>query len=66
MLKTGSFMALVVGESQARASTTDELILVALDKGFTLELRKERNIKISRRRLMAKVKCEDILIFAKK
>ncbi|AUA31672.1 Modification methylase DpnIIB [compost metagenome] len=66
VLKTGSFMALVVGESQARASTTDELILVALDKGFTLELRKERNIKISRRRLMAKVKCEDILIFAKK
>lgn len=66
VLKTGSFMALVVGESQARASTTDELILLALDKGFTLELRKERNIKISRRRLMAKVKCEDILIFAKK
>lgn len=66
ILKTGSFMALVVGESQARASTTDELILAAQQRGFILELRKERNIKISRRRLMAKVKCEDILIFAKR
>lgn len=65
ILKEGSSMALVVGESQARASTTDELIFSAINQGFTLALRKERNIKISRRRLMAKVKCEDILIFTK-
>lgn len=65
ILKKGSSMALVVGESQARASTTDELIFAAEGQGFTLALRKERNIKISRRRLMAKVKCEDILIFVK-
>lgn len=65
ILKTGSSMALVVGESQARASTTDELIYAAKGQGFTLALRKERNIKLSRRRLMAKVKCEDILIFIK-
>lgn len=65
VLKTGGFMALVVGESQARRSTTDELIDSALDEGFTLHLRKERNIKINRRRLMAKVQCEDILIFSK-
>jgi DNA modification methylase len=65
VLKTGSYMALVVGESQARTSTTDELITTALNAGFTLNLRKERNIKINRRRLMAKVKCEDILIFMK-
>lgn len=65
VLKAGSYMALVVGESQARASTTDDLISAALEKGFTLELRQERNIKMSRRRLMAKVKCEDILIFMK-
>lgn len=65
VLKAGSYMALVVGESQARASTTDDLIATALNTGFTLDLRKERNIKINRRRLMAKVKCEDILIFMK-
>jgi DNA modification methylase len=65
VLKSGGFMALVVGESKARTSTTDELIALAVNEGFTLDLRKERNIKISRRRLMAKVQCEDILIFAK-
>ncbi|MDY0834335.1 DNA methyltransferase [Pseudomonas sp. SED1] len=65
ILKKGSSMALVVGESQARASTTEDLITTAIQRGFSLALRKERNIKISRRRLMAKVKCEDILIFVK-
>jgi DNA modification methylase len=65
VLKTGGFIALVVGESKARTSTTDELIKLAENEGFTLHLRKERNIKMSRRRLMAKVQCEDILIFAK-
>jgi hypothetical protein len=58
-------MALVVGESAARASTTTELISAAESKGFKLSLRKERDIKSSRRRLMASVKCEDILIFEK-
>ena len=65
VLKTGAFMALVVGESKARASTTDELIILAQNQGFKLHLRKQRDIKMSRRRLMAKVQCEDILIFAK-
>lgn len=65
VLKPNSSMALVVGESQARESTTDELIAAALHQGFSLELKEERSIKINRRRLMAKVKSEDILIFAK-
>lgn len=65
VLKTGCSMALVVGESGARASTTNELIVAAESKGFNLSLRKERDIKSSRRRLMASVKCEDILIFNK-
>ncbi|MEE4957289.1 DNA methyltransferase [Pseudomonas alliivorans] len=65
VLKVGSSMALVVGESGARASTTNELILAAESKGFILSLRRERDIKSSRRRLMASVKCEDILIFIK-
>jgi DNA modification methylase len=64
-LKTDCSMALVVGESGARASTTTELILAAESNGFKLSLRKERDIKSSRRRLMASVKCEDILIFKK-
>ncbi|WP_170942655.1 DNA methyltransferase [Pseudomonas lundensis] len=66
VLKKGSSMALVVGESGARASTTNELILAAEAEGFHLSLRRERDIKSSRRRLMASVKCEDILIFIKK
>ncbi|WP_277989733.1 DNA methyltransferase [Pseudomonas putida] len=64
-LKTNCCMALVVGESGSRASTTSELIAAAESKGFELSLRKERDIKSSRRRLMASVKCEDILIFKK-
>lgn len=65
VLKEDGFMALVVGESKARTSTTDELVSLALNQGFTLHLSKERNIKMSRRRLMAKVQHEDILVFAK-
>ncbi|MFJ4589638.1 DNA methyltransferase [Pseudomonas moraviensis] len=64
-LKKDCSMALVVGESAARASTTTELISAAESTGFKLSLRKERDIKSSRRRLMASVKCEDILIFEK-
>lgn len=65
VLKDNGYMALVVGESQARQATTDMLIESALDEGFLLSCRAERDIKQSRRRLMAKVKGEDILILQK-
>lgn len=62
VLKNNSYMALVVGESQAREATTEVLIESAREAGFVLSCRAERDIKQSRRRLMAKVKGEDILI----
>lgn len=65
ILRSGRYMALVVGESKARTSTTDYLIQMALDSGFEMVSRLERNIKLSRRRLMAKVSNEDVLVFRK-
>ncbi|HCT8840439.1 hypothetical protein IPC744_22130 [Pseudomonas aeruginosa] len=62
VLKNNGYMALVVGESQAREATTEILIDSAIEEGFSLSCRAERDIKQSRRRLMAKVKGEDILI----
>ncbi|MFF6485206.1 hypothetical protein ACET38_01535 [Pseudomonas aeruginosa] len=56
-------MALVVGESKSRQSTTELLIDCAERSGIELVYRGDRHIKNSRRRLMAKVKGEDILIF---
>ncbi|WP_404344233.1 DNA methyltransferase [Vreelandella venusta] len=65
VLKDGAHMALVVGESKARAATTDLLIKSAKINGFELKLKEGRDIKPSRRRLMAKVQGESILIFQK-
>lgn len=65
VLRSGRYMALVVGESKARTSTTNFLIQMALDSGFELVSRLERDIKLSRRRLMAKVSNEDVLVFRK-
>ncbi|NVK56825.1 MAG: hypothetical protein HWE26_14565 [Alteromonadaceae bacterium] len=66
ILKVNAHMALIVGESSSRAGTTDNIIDIAEDVGFSLELRKQRGIRSTRRRLMAKVKGEDVLIFSKK
>ncbi|WP_179957578.1 DNA methyltransferase [Exilibacterium tricleocarpae] len=63
VLRPGGHIALVVGESKAREATTEALVESALLAGFELILRKERDIKSTRRRLMAKVKGEDVLIF---
>lgn len=65
VLRPERYMALVVGESKARTSTTDFLIQIALDSGFEMVSRLERDIKLSRRRLMAKVSNEDVLVFRK-
>ncbi|SDZ64586.1 DNA methylase [Variovorax sp. YR266] len=64
VLKNGSAMTLVVGESPSRAGTIEELIASASAKGFVLKSRRGRDIRSNRRRLMAKVKGEDILVFS--
>lgn len=61
--KNNSHIALVVGESKSRQGTTELLIDCAKANNIDLVYRGDRNIKNSRRRLMAKVKGEDILIF---
>lgn len=66
VLKKNGKLALIVGESSSREETTDTLITTAEKIGFTLEFRKEREIVNSKRRLMAKVKSEDILVFVKR
>jgi hypothetical protein len=64
-LKSGASMTLVVGESPSRAGTIEELIASATLAGFSLEFRRGRDIKANRRRLMAKVKGEDVLVFSR-
>ncbi len=56
-------LALVIGESKSRQATTEKVIQCASEAGFNLIYRKVRDIKDTRRRLMAKVKGEYILIF---
>lgn len=64
ILRGDGHLALVVGESASRQRTTEQLIALASDAGFHLKMRKERDILSHRRRLMAKVANEDILIFS--
>lgn len=65
VLKPGAAMSLVVGESQSRSSTTEELVSLATQANFKLRTRLGRNIRPNRRRLMAKVKGEELLFFSK-
>lgn len=62
VLKTSGHLALVVGESKARAPTLETLIRAAQDSGLAVVYQSTRNIKETRRRLMAKVRGEDIVI----
>ena len=64
VIRDDGHLALVVGESASRERTTDQLLMLGSDAGFHLKMRKERDILTHRRRLMAKVANEDILIFS--
>lgn len=64
ILRDDGHLALVVGESASRQRTTEQLLALAGDAGLSLKMRKERDILSHRRRLMAKVANEDILIFS--
>jgi hypothetical protein len=66
VLKPGSCVALVVGESKSRKETTDDLIECASTNDLCMIFRKQRDIRINKRRLMAKVQGEDVLVFQKK
>lgn len=63
VLKPNSFLALVLGESVARAPTMQSLIRAAKNASLTCVYQSSRDIKQTRRRLMANVKGEDIVIF---
>ncbi|HFE7652125.1 DNA methyltransferase [Acinetobacter baumannii] len=66
LIKPSGYMCLVIGESSSRTGTIDKLIEIAILRGFVLVAQTNRNIKSNRRRLMAKVRTEDILFFSKK
>lgn len=63
ILKDNSAMTMVIGESQSRSRTIEELVALAPSSGLVLDSRHGRDIRANRRRLMAKVKGEEILIF---
>jgi SAM-dependent methyltransferase len=63
VLKPAAPLTMVVGESAARDQTIDLMVELAEANGLSLESRHGREIKQSRRRLMAKVKGEEILVF---
>lgn len=65
-VKEDGFLALVVGESKARESTMSSLLVCADHAGFDLRFSSNRDIKVTRRRLMAKVKNEHVLVFSRK
>lgn len=62
-LKRRGYIALVVGESPSRQGTIEDLIEIANEMGLLLQSRRGRDIRSNRRRLMAKVRGEDVLIF---
>ena len=63
VLRPDASLTLVVGESSSRASTIDDMVSLASTAGLALNARLGRDIKATRRRLMAKVKGEEILVF---
>lgn len=63
VLKPNGHIAILLGESDARERTADLLELAATSSGLVKTFATVRSIKKTRRRLMAKVKTERLLIF---
>ena len=63
VLKKNSYLALVLGESNARTPTLESLILAAQNACLTCVYQSTRDIRPTRRRLLAKVRGEDIVVF---
>lgn len=66
LMKPNGIVSLVIGESPSREGTIECLIELAIKNCFQLETRVGRSIRTNRRRLMARVKDEEILFFCKK
>ena len=65
VLKPEAALAIVLGHSHARSSTADAIEGAAAEAGFRNYWSQDRNIKKTRRRLMAKVPSEQIIVFKK-
>ncbi len=65
VLKHGSYYVLIVGDSKTRTETISPLEEYILKSGFEKSFDFQRQIKESRRRLMAKVSNEQIKIYRK-
>lgn len=63
ILKADGYLAIVLGDSAARESTRDVIAAAALQAGFRLHFDRSRQIKTTRRRLMARVGGETISVF---
>ena len=65
VLQSSGKVVLVIGESSSRRKTIDDFISMSQSYSFQLAFRSEREIRKTRRRLMAKVEDESILVFEK-
>ncbi len=63
VLKSGARLCLVFGQSRAREKTLDVLHQYAVQAGFQELFRGSREIRETRRRLMAKVPSEEIIVY---
>lgn len=66
VLKRRGYLVLIIGDSKARKETISHIDESALKVGFSIEFEFQREIRESRRRLMAKVQNEQIKIYRKK
>lgn len=66
LLKIGSYFVLIMGDSNSRNATMDLIDQYTLEAGFVKEYNFQRQIRESKRRLMAKVKDEQIRVYVKK
>ena len=63
ILRPTGHVVLLLGESKARGATASALETAAIGCGFTKVFMRERAIKRTRRRLMAKVSSESLIVF---
>ncbi|MFN8290252.1 MAG: DNA methyltransferase [Chitinophagaceae bacterium] len=65
VLKKGSYLVLIMGDSKSRNQTIDVIDFYASQCGFKKEFNFQRQIRETKRRLMAKVKNEQIKVYVK-
>ena len=65
ILRAGRYLAIVLGDSESRKDTIDLLEEYTYSAGFSKKYDVKRQIKNTRRRLMARVKYEQLKIYVK-